>query len=273
LGKTGVEIPALILGGGKHGVTKMDTRTAIEFLHRALDLGLNYIDTATAYGNGGSELKIGEVLKTRRSEVFLATKLDQRTKAGAKQELKDSMARLQTDRVDLIQLHAVIDEATLEQILAPDGAYAAVQEAKKAGLIRFIGITGHKDPKVLRRAIEMAEFDTVLVPVGCLETAYGEDFISVLLPETERQGIGVLGMKALGHGLLEKSPLAPQMIRYALNQPIAGEVIAMNSIQQLESNLALINPFIPLPEGEQRNLVEHVRPLATPQNLFWRSVG
>lgn len=271
LGRTQKTVSILGLGGGRIGLSKPSREEAIAIIHRALDLGVNYIDTASSYGQGESEKRVGEALKGRRDAVFLATKIDARTKKEAQQEIRDSIARLQVEFVDLVQLHGVNDDATLEQVLAADGALAAIRDAQKAGLVRFVGISNHFNPRVLRRALELFAFDTVLMPAGCLDNAL-KPFTTEVLPLAREMNTGVIGMKALGHGVLEAhSPTAIRYaLRHALSQPVAVTLVGMNSLAQLEENVAVASPLIPLSPEEEEQLLEKVRPLAKAEHMWWR---
>src|SRR5688572_18243211 len=164
LGKTGVKVPLIGYGTSPLGKPdKVPPKEAVRLINHAIDRGITYIDTSPDYG---SEPHVGEVMRTRRDEVFLATKINRRSKDGVLDEIKESLQRLQTDHIDLVQVHAVSAWADLEQALAPDGAVAALEEARDQGLIRFIGITGHARPEILGHALMQYPFDTVLVALG-----------------------------------------------------------------------------------------------------------
>jgi len=268
LGRTGEMVSVLGLGGGRIGLSKpTSSQEAIALIHRALDLGVNYIDTASSYGQGASEERIGEVMKARRHEVFLAAKVDTRTRAEAEREIRGSMARLHVDTIDLLQLHGVNDEATLQRVLASDGALAVVLDAQKAGMVRFVGLTNHLDPAVLRHALELYDFDTALMPVGCLDNLY-HGFYEEVMPLAKKRNIGLIGMKAVGHGVLEAHGAAA--VRYALAQPVAVTLVGMNSIEQLEENVAMASPLSPLTSREEHDLLEAVKSLAHPEHMWWR---
>lgn len=267
LGKTGVSVPILALGCGRLSITAMEHDEAIRLLHRALDLGVTYFDTATSYGAGESERRVGEVLATRRKEVFLATKIDARSQGEAAAEFRESLGRLGTDHVDLLQLHGVNDEATLARVLAPDGAVRAAEAAGQAGQVRFVGITGHQSPLVLAKALEAYPFDTVLMPVGCMDHLYG-DFVPAVGPVATCGGVAILGMKVFGHGQYQgPSHLA---LRYALEQSVASVVVGMSSLAQLEENAAVAEGYSPLTEGERAQLESAALPAATLEGMWWR---
>ncbi len=255
------------LGGGRSGLTQPSREEAIGIIHRALDLGINYIDTASSYGQGESERRVGEALNGKRDKVFLATKIDARTLKEAREEIRGCIDRLQVEHVDLIQLHGVNDDATLEQVVAANGAVNALIEARKEGRVRFLGISNHFNPRVLRRAIEIFDFDTVLMPVGCLDHLL-DPFTTEVISLAREKNVGTIGMKVFGHGVL--SGPAPDAVRFALAQPVAVTLIGMNSVAQLEENAALASPLVPLTSEEEKGLFDRVRPLAKAEHMWWR---
>src|SRR5215211_2194484 len=212
LGATGVTVPLIGYGTAPLGKEHVTREHATRCLNHAIDSGITYLDTSPDYG---SEPHVGEVMKTRRNEVFLATKVNNRSREGVMDELKESLRKLQTDHVDLIQVHAVNAFADLEQALAPDGALAALEQARSEGLVRFIGITGHARPELLAHALTQYPFDTVLVALGMADrlVTSPETF---LLPRAIEKNAGVIAMKTLGHGEFPDRDLA---LRYALGLP------------------------------------------------------
>lgn len=265
LGRTGVSLSVLGVGGGSQGLTQAGDAGAGAIVGRALELGINYIDTATSYGHGASEERVGRALQGRRDQVFLATKLDQRDKEPAAAELRESLARLQTDHIDLVQVHAVNDPETLDRILAPGGVVSALEEARSAGVVRFIGITGHREPEMLREALERYDFDTVLVPAGCMD---GSDFLDRVAPVAHRRGTGVLGMKVFGHGAISAAG-SPALV-YALDQPLTSLVVGMNSLEELEQNVAVIDHPEPLGLSARAALMATADAARTPEQQWWR---
>ena len=266
LGRTGVELSVLGVGGGSLGLTQAGDAGAYEIVDRALDLGINYIDTATSYGRGVSEERIGRALQGRRDRAFLATKLDQREKGLGAEELRQSLARLQTGWIDLIQIHAVNDLETLDRVLAPDGVVRALEEARRAGVVRFIGVTGHREPAVLRAALERYDFDTVLLPAGCMD---GSDFLDVIVPLARQRQTGLLGMKVYGHGAIASA--GPDAFVYALAQEVTALVIGMNSLDELEQNAATIDRFGPLNASARTSLMAAAAAARTPELQWWRN--
>jgi aryl-alcohol dehydrogenase-like predicted oxidoreductase len=250
-----VTVPLVGYGTAPLGKTLISRSRAVECLNRAIDLGITYLDTSPDYG---SEPHVGEVMRTRRDEVFLATKVNRRSKDGVLDELKQSLDKLQTDHVDLIQVHAVNAWADLEQALAPDGAVAALEEARDQGLVRFIGITGHARPEILGEALRRYRFDTVLVALGAADrlVTSPETF---LLPVAQERRVGVIAMKVLGHGEFKERDLA---LRYSLSLPgVSLAIIGMDSVDQIEEIAALAAIYKPLAEDEDQRLLAEVRPL------------
>jgi predicted aldo/keto reductase-like oxidoreductase len=227
----------------------------MQCLNHAIDSGITYLDTSPDYG---SEPHVGEVMRARRNEVFLATKINNRSKDGVRKELEESLRKLQTDHVDLIQVHAVNAWADLEAALAPDGAVAALEQARSEGLVRFIGITGHARPDILGRALVQYSFDTVLVALGFADrlVTSPETF---LLPQATERNVGVIAMKVFGHGSFTKRDLA---LRYSLGLPgVSLGIIGLKNTQEIDELVANAADIQPLSEDEQHQLLGEVRPL------------
>ncbi|MGI8552567.1 MAG: aldo/keto reductase [Dehalococcoidia bacterium] len=265
LGRTGVSLSVLGVGGGALGLTKAGDEGAAAILSRALALGITCVDTATAYGRGISEERIGRWLPGRRDRVFLATKLDQCDHEPAARELRESLARLGTETIDLVQVHAVNDSATLDRILGAGGVVAALEEARAAGAVRFIGITGHRDPDILRQALERYDFDTVLMPAGCMD---GSEFLDAVGPLARERGTGLLGMKVFGHGAIAAAG-QPALV-YALGQAVSSLVIGMNSLAELEENAQTAAGMPMFANDERARLAELAREARTPERQWWR---
>jgi len=272
LGSTGVTVPLVGYGTAPLGKETVSRREAVRCLEYAIDRGITYLDTSPDYG---SEPHLGEVMRTRRREVFLATKVNRRSRDGVLDELKESLRKLQTDHVDLIQVHAVNAWADLEQALAPDGAVAALEEARRQGLTRFIGITGHARPEILGHAVTQYRFDTVLCALGMPDrlVTSPETF---LLPKAAERKIGVIAMKVLGHGTIEARELA---LRYSLGLPgVSLAIVGMDSPAQIDEVVDIASAFRPLEEREEERLIDAVRPLVEKDaqeakkgqsSLFW----
>lgn len=232
LGKTEAEVSIMGLGG--EGVLRSycEEKAAYALINTAIDLGINYFESANAYSD--SESYYGGALKERRGEIFLASKSQARDKAGALEHLEQTLRRMKTDHLDLWQMHDVRSEAELEAIFAPGGAIEAFVEAKEKGLVRFIGVTGHHEPSIIRRCLETFDFDTVLIPVNPAEPAY-KCFIDEVVPVASAKDVGVVGMKVFLRGRLD----APKklLFSYALTQPIATAVIGCDNVEQLKENV------------------------------------
>src|SRR5437763_4699110 len=248
LGKTGVQVPVLGYGTAPLGkIHLMDAplvHKSARLLNHAIDRGVTYLDTSPDYG---SQAKVGEVMAKRRAEVFLATKVNKRRRDDVLKELGQNLKELQTDHVDLIQVHAVNTMADLEAAFAPDGAVAALEEARRQGLARFVGITGHARPWVLARALERYDFDTVLVATGAVDRLINspED---VLLPLAQQKQAGVIAMKVYGHGELKQRALA---LRYALGLPgVSLAILGMDDEAQIDENVRLAEAAAPLADAE-----------------------
>ena len=266
-GKTGVTVPLIGYGTAPLGKEQVSMEHAVRCLNHAIDSGITYLDTSPDYG---SEPKVGEVMKTRRDEVFLATKINKRSKQGVLDELQRSLEKLQTDHVDLIQVHAVNAWADLEQALAPDGACAALEEARRQGLVRHIGITGHARPELLAHALRQYPFDTVLVALGMADrlVTSPETF---LLPEAQKRDVGVIAMKVLGHGNFASVDLA---LRYSLGLPgVSLAIVGMDVPVQIDQIVEIAAGFKPLEEREEQMLIEEVRPIVEKDAKEWKQPG
>jgi aryl-alcohol dehydrogenase-like predicted oxidoreductase len=255
-GATGVQVPLIGYGTAPLGKEKdIPAADAVRYLHYAIDKGITYLDTSPDYG---SEPHVGEVMKTRRDEVFLATKINRRSHDGVLDELHQSLEKLQTDHVDLIQVHAVNAWADLEQALAPDGALSALEDARQQGLVRFIGITGHAHPALLARAIEEYPFDSVLVALGMADRLVSgpEHFV---LPVAQERNTAVIAMKVFGHGKFERRDLA---LRYSLGLPgVSLAIIGLDNEKHIDEIVAAANAFEPLGDAERDELIASVRPI------------
>jgi aryl-alcohol dehydrogenase-like predicted oxidoreductase len=266
LGKTGVQISALGVGGYHLGSTK-DQQEANELVARALDAGINFFDNCWDYHDGLSEERLGVALKGKRDQAFVMTKVctHGRGKDVAMQQLEESLRRLQTDHLDLWQIHEVIYYNDPDLIFAPGGAAEALLAAKQQGKVRFVGFTGHKDPAIhLRMLTQDFPFDTVQMPLNCLDATF-RSFETQVMPEANRRGIAVLGMKSMGgsgeivsHGAATPS----DALRYAMSLPVATTISGMDSLGVLEQNLAIAKGFRPMKPEEMQALRERVRVFA-----------
>jgi len=217
LGKTGVSVPILAVGGGS-AFMAMSDEEAERFLWRALELGLTYWDTAHSYGNGGSETRMGRVLKTERKRVFLATKTAARTYDEAMRQVELSLKRLQTDHIDLIQIHDWRANDDPTAIGKKDGVLTALRKLRDEKVVRFIGLTGHTTPEGMRKVLELYDdIDTVLMPINPAQP----DFETTVVPIAQKKGVAVLAMKVTGRRSLLGKTEATELLRYAWSAPIA----------------------------------------------------
>jgi len=257
LGRTGVEVTILGLGG--EGVLRSQGRDkeAASLISAALDLGINYMESARAYA--GSEVYLGSALKGRRDKVFLATKSHARDKAGALAHLEESLANLQTDHLDLWYLHDVRTMDELEKASSPGGALDAFKEARDKGLVRFLGVSGHEDPVVIRKCIETFDFDVALVPVNPAEPHH-KCFLEEIVPVAASRDVGLVGMKVYLRGRFD----APKrlLFNYALTQPIATAAIGCDNVEQLNENAEIASTFFTMKQREVQRLAEIISPYA-----------
>jgi predicted aldo/keto reductase-like oxidoreductase len=243
LGRMGVETS--IIGIGCFHLIERSEEEAVRLLNYIIDEGVNYIDVAPSYGD--AEDKVGKVMKTRRKEVFLATKTHERTKKGTLQLFEQSLKRLQTDSVDLLQLHGVSNWQDFGTIFEPYGAIAAAEELKRKGLIRFIGISSHR-PDILYKAIKLYPFDSILIWVNYLDRFNYPIIFEEILPYAREKGIAVIAMKAIGDGLLRDS--ARMALRYALTHCDVA-VLGMNTMAQAKLDISVARNFKPMTKEEE----------------------
>lgn len=261
LGKTGEQV-SLIGLGGYHIGTVEDEGEAVRIMHAAIDRGITFFDNCWDYLDGRSEALMGKALDGgRRDRVFLMTKIDGRTREAARKQIDQSLRRLRTDRVDLMQFHEVIRLEDPDRIFAEGGAMEAMLEARRAGKVRFIGFTGHKDPSVHLRMLEIAEahgfaFDAAQMPLNVLD-AHFRSFERQVLPALAQRGIGVLGMKPLAGGKIAEKKLlpAPDCLRYAMSLPVSVVITGMESMERLEQALEVARNFQPLTDAERSALL------------------
>ena len=262
LGRTGVKVTIMGLGGEGILRTYGHDREAYELINRALDLGVNYCESARAYS--GSESYYGKALKERRKGVFLTSKSHARDKTGALAHLHETLKNMQTDHLDLWQVHDMRTREDIREVFGPGGAMEAFVQAKEKGLTRFIGVTGHHDPSILKQCIGMADFDTVLMPVNPAEMHY-KSFIETVLPAAEKKRMGIIGMKVYFRGFAAKIPWYKTMepfLHFALSHPVSTVVIGCDSVKQLEENVKYASGFTPMPEEKMKNLSRDIKPFA-----------
>ncbi len=255
LGRTDYRVPLFSLGGQSTIEQPGRRDQAVSIIHRALDLGVNYIDTAAAYGQGVSESYIGEVMKERRKQVFLATKTRERTYDGALRECEASLKRLNTDCLDLYQHHAVHRDEQLEELLGRNGAAHAFARLHREGVIKHHGITGHS-PRVLLKALQQYDFDCTLVTLNPAdEWMLDREYLGEFLATAAEKDVGVIGMKVVARGrILERGLTMPQLMAYTLSFPVATVVIGITTYEQVEQDVEIACAFRPLSEQQRAEL-------------------
>jgi aryl-alcohol dehydrogenase-like predicted oxidoreductase len=276
LGRTRHLVGILGLGGERELENPDNADVALPIVERALDLGVNYIDTSPHYGGGRwSERYMGQVMKRRRKETFLATMTQDRTADGSMRLLEESLGLLNTGCVDLWQLQRMGSMEDLEKVCGKGGALEAFAKARDQKMTRFLGLAGHRDPGVLAEAIRRFPFDTVLMPVNAADPSFAKDVLPLAL---ERE-MGAIGMKVLSRGRLIRgfrhpeprpgaAPLAdgtitvPEAIRYALSHPVSTIIVGYDNVKQMEENVSIARSFLPLSEARLAELEGRAGPVA-----------
>jgi len=267
LGKTGLQVAVLGLGGYHLGSADSDDE-ANRIVAEAIDAGINFFDNAWEYHEGKSETRMGNALKGKRDQVVLMTKVctHGRKKDVAMRMLEESLKRLQTDHLDVWQVHEVVYDNDPELIFAKDGAIEALEMAKKQGKVRFVGFTGHKDPSIhLKMLSHDYAFDTVQMPLNCFDGTY-RSFETQVLPELNKRGIAPLGMKSLGgsgESVKNGAVTAQEALRYAMSLPVAVTISGMESLDVLHQNLEVARGFQPMPARELSALRTRVKQYAS----------
>jgi len=285
LGHTGAEVSILAFGCGSRFLMYEDEDKAVQVLNHALDLGITYLDTAYAYGDGKSETRVGKVMATRRKEVWLATKIPDRTRDAFLSRLEGSLKRLQTDHVDLVHIHSLGHADDLKKIEAPDGALKGLLEAKEQKMTRFIGMSSHTEGAVLAQAIERHPLDCTQMALN--PTGMGE-FEKTALVAANKKGLGVIAMKVYGQQFLIGAEGgrtdADTLLHFAMSLPVAAAVAGMPHVEMLEHNVELacnFTPFSPekmnqlrrdmsvLHDDMQHRLVGHIDGPTGDPKVFW----
>ncbi|WP_274361785.1 aldo/keto reductase [Paenibacillus thermotolerans] len=268
-GQTGREFPIVSFGAQRivdeHNCTEEE---AIAIVNRAIDEGIVYFDTAPSYSKGQSEERLGKALKHRRGEVWIATKTHDRTRDGSLRLLEESLKRLQTDHIDEWRLHNVFSMDELDKCFAKGGALEALLEAKEQGIVKHLSISGHTDPRIQLEALERFPFESALVALSAMDHLI-YSFAHEFLPKANEKGIGIIGMKVLALGKL--APWYDKALRYTLSLPISTAIIGMESMEQLEKNLAVVKDFKPMDDIEKLEFFKEVIHLATPDVLRWKA--
>ena len=269
LGKTGERVSPIGLGGWHLGLPHVDEQLAHRIVRSAIDRGLTFMDNSWDYNEGASELRMGKALgEGYRDKAFLMTKIDGRSKKEAMRQLDESLRRLATDRIDLVQHHEVIRFDDPHRIFHAEGANAALVEARKAGKIRYIGFTGHKDPRIHLHTLEVARengfsFDTVQMPLNVMDAHY-RSFEKLVLPELIKRKIGVLGMKSMANGIILKSGTvtAVECLCYALSLPTSVVITGCDSMKVLDQAFDAVHTFEPLTVAQREALLSKTRAAA-----------
>lgn len=268
-GRTGESFPILSFGAQRivdeEGCSE---EQALEILNTALDRGIRYFDTAWMYSKGQSEKRVGMVAKHRRDEMWIATKTWDATRDGARRQLEESLARLQTDHVNEWRLHNVWGFDRLDQMTGKGGALEAAVQAREEGLVRNISISGHTDPQVQIEALRRFPFDTALVAVSVLDH-FVYSFAEEFLPVAARKGIGVVGMKIFGYKKL--ASVADRALRYALGLPLTTVIAGCSKLSELEADLAVAENFTPMTGPERLGFFREVLPMVKPENMPWKA--
>jgi predicted aldo/keto reductase-like oxidoreductase len=262
LGRTGARVSAIGLGGWHIGFKEMSDTLSIRIMRTAIDRGINFLDNSWDYNEGASEVRMGKALRDGyREKVFLMTKIDGRSKVEAARQLDESLRRLQTDCIDLVQHHEVLRFEDPHRMFDAEGAQAALLEARQAGKLRFIGFTGHKDPRIHLYTLEVAKehgftFDTVQLPLNVMDAHY-RSFARLVVPALVAQNIGVLGMKSMGNGIIlnSKTVTPIECLHYALNLPTSVVITGLDSLEILDQACEAARTFRPMTEDEVRALL------------------
>lgn len=257
LGHTGEKVSMVGLGGHHIGRPVLSDEESIRLTRTALDSGINFLDNCWDYNDGVSEVRMGKALRDGyRQKAFLMTKIDGQRKKAATEQLNESLRRLQTDHIDLLQFHEVIREADPARIFGPGGGMEAALEAKKQGKIRYIGFTGHKSPDIHYKMLETAFahdfiFDAVQMPLNVMD-AHFDSFEKKVLPVLVKHNIGVLGMKPMGDGFIlrSKTATATECLHYAMNLPTCVVITGCESPQVLQQAIDAARSFKPVSKGE-----------------------
>jgi aryl-alcohol dehydrogenase-like predicted oxidoreductase len=269
LGSTGEKVSAIGVGGWHLGLKSVDEQLALRIVRSAIDRGINFLDNSWDYNEGASELRMGEALREGyRQRAFVMTKIDGRSREEAVRQLDESLRRLRVDYIDLVQHHEIIRFEDPHRIFDDQGANAALVEARTAGKIRYIGFTGHKDPRIHLHMLEVAKengfkFDTAQMPLNVMDAHY-RSFEKLVVPELVKLEIGVLGMKSMANGILLKSKTVTpiECLHYALNLPTSVVITGIDSMEILDQAFSAVESFHPLSNDELDALLAKTREAA-----------
>jgi predicted aldo/keto reductase-like oxidoreductase len=263
LGRSDEKVSIVGLGGHHIGRPAVDEHESLRIIRTALDNGINFLDNCWDYNDGVSEERMGKALRDGyRQKAFLMTKIDGQTKKAAAQQLDESLRRLQTDHIDLIQFHEVIRDTDPARIFGEGGGMEAVLEARKQGKVRYIGFTGHKSPDIHYKMLETGfahnfTFDAVQMPLNVMD-AHFESFEKKVLPVLVKHGIGVLGMKPMGDSIIlrSKTATAVECLHYAMNLPTSVVITGCESMQILQQALDAARSFKPVSKQDVARLLD-----------------
>lgn len=261
LGRTGAKVSILAFGCGSRFLMYKEVDSATAILNRAIDLGITYLDTAYSYGDGESETRVGRVMAARRKDVWLATKIPDRTRDGFLRRLEASLKRLQTDHVDLVHIHSLGQADDLEKIEAPDGALKGLMEAREQKMARFAGMTSHTNGEVMRHAIERHDLDCVQM---ALNASRNGRFEELALPAANAKNLGVIAMKITGQEFLVgegagKAQMS-SLLRYSMSLPVTTAVVGMPKPEMLAHNVETARNFSPLNDQEKEGMRQRLSP-------------
>ncbi|MBF8249024.1 MAG: Aldo ket red domain-containing protein [Bacteroidetes bacterium] len=245
---------------GPHSITE-----GAKIVDACIDAGINYIDCASSYGN--AEVKVGEVMKTRRKDVILTTKTLERDKDDAWKEINRSLERLKTDYVDLLQIHSINSMDQLDAVTGKNGSLASAVRAKEQGMCKHVGITGHTRPMVIREALNRYPFETTLVPLSSVDKLVN-DFGDVLFPLAKDKTFGIIAMKVLSAGRVTE--YVSESLRYAMTLPISTAIVGMDTLKEVNQNVEVAKSFKPMTDAEMKSLVEKTRLYASTSILWWK---
>jgi len=255
-GKTGFDVGIFSLGGQGSLETQGGEKNCRDIIRRAFDLGINYFDTAPAYGP--SQKFYGEVIPDFRDEIFLATKTNERTRDKSLEQLEDSLKTLKTDYIDLWQIHNIGNIDEVNQVTAKDGSLKALIEMREQGVVKHLGITGHSHPEPLLELMSRFDFDSVLCPCNPADAAMGDSFEEMLIPKADSRGMGIVGMKVFAQGRIfhPESVTTPwETVSFALSQPVSTIIVGHDTPEQLEENVAIAKAFHKLSDKQQKEII------------------
>jgi len=267
LGRTGARVSVLAMGGGSRFLAYGTEDKAIEAVNRSIDLGISYLDTAFAYGNGLSETRVGKVMATRRKEVFLATKCPERNGDAAMRIIEGSLKRLQTNHLDLIHIHSLTSEEDLAAIEAKDGVLQTLYKLRDQKVARAIGVTCHTDPTVLKTALERHDFDCTQMALNAalvgmktvtegmvINPAMKPSFETIAVPVAVKKNLGIIAMKIFAADGLVGQAAAEKLLYYSLSLPVTLAVVGMPKLELIDENVRLAKSFRPMAQGEMQKL-------------------